>query len=109
MSKARRTDVWASEMDMIAVVKHVLDNAIRYTREGGRVDLSVGVLEGKALLRTQDNGPGIPLAEREANRPECHRPLPRTPSSDVATQISRCFPRVVQKRFACRTLLSWLE
>lgn len=57
-------EVWASEMDMIAVVRNLIDNAIRYTPEGGRVDLSVGVLEGRAVLRIQDSGPGIPLAER---------------------------------------------
>lgn len=57
-------EVWASELDMIALVKNLVDNAIRYTPEGGRVDLSVGISEGKAELRIQDNGPGIPLAER---------------------------------------------
>lgn len=58
-------DVWASELDMIAVVKNLVDNAIRYTPEGGRVDLSVSISEGKAEMRVQDNGPGIPLAERD--------------------------------------------
>ncbi len=61
---AHDVEVWASEMDMIAVVKNLVDNAIRYTPEGGRIDLSVGVADGKAELRIQDNGPGIPLAER---------------------------------------------
>lgn len=58
-------EVWASELDMIALVKNLVDNAIRYTPEGGRVDLSVGVSQGKAELRIQDNGPGIPLTERD--------------------------------------------
>ncbi|KAH1281793.1 hypothetical protein KXX11_004119, partial [Aspergillus fumigatus] len=57
--------VWASELDMIAVVKNLVDNAIRYTPQGGRVDLSVAVSAGATVLRVQDNGPGIPLAERE--------------------------------------------
>ncbi len=57
-------EVWASELDMIAVVKNLVDNAIRYTPEGGQVDLSVKVSQGKAELHIQDNGPGIPLAER---------------------------------------------
>lgn len=61
----RDAEMWASELDMIAVVKNLVDNAIRYTPEGGRVDLFVGVSEGKAVLRIQDNGPGIPLAERD--------------------------------------------
>lgn len=58
-------EVWASELDIIAVVKNLVDNAIRYTPKGGRVDLSVGVSEGKAELSIQDNGPGVPLAERD--------------------------------------------
>ena len=57
-------EVWASELDMIALVKNLVDNAIRYTPEGGRVDLSVGLSGGKAELRIQDSGPGIPFAER---------------------------------------------
>jgi two-component system OmpR family sensor kinase len=57
--------VWVSELDMIAVAKNLVDNAIRNTPEGGRVDLSVGTADGRAVLRIQDNGPGIPLAERD--------------------------------------------
>ncbi|MBS0308688.1 MAG: two-component sensor histidine kinase, partial [Proteobacteria bacterium] len=57
-------EVWASELDMIALVKNVVDNAIRYTPEGGRVDLSVKILEEKIALCIQDTGPGIPLTER---------------------------------------------
>ncbi len=57
--------VWASELDMIAVVKNLVDNAIRYTPEGGRVDLSVGTSQGRAVLCIKDTGPGIQLSERE--------------------------------------------
>ena len=56
--------VWVNELDLIAVVKNLVDNAIRYTPDGGRVDLSVSAEEGIALLRVQDSGPGIPIAER---------------------------------------------
>ena len=56
--------VWVSEQDVIAVVKNLVDNAIRYTPQGGRVDLSVSLAAGFAVLRVQDTGPGIPLAER---------------------------------------------
>lgn len=56
--------IMVREMDLIAMVKNVVDNAIRYTPEGGKVDLSVGVSQGDVVLRIQDSGPGIPLAER---------------------------------------------
>ncbi len=57
--------VWVSELDMIAVVKNLVDNAIRYTPTGGRVDLSVTMRERCAVLSIQDNGPGIALAEQK--------------------------------------------
>ncbi|WP_019936753.1 ATP-binding protein [Bordetella sp. FB-8] len=62
---AQDAKVLSSELDMIALVRNLVDNAIRYTPEDGRVDLSVCVSEGCALLRVQDTGPGIPEAERE--------------------------------------------
>lgn len=57
--------VWVSESDLAALVKNLVDNAIRYTHAGGRVDLSVTTVEGSVALCIQDNGPGIALAERE--------------------------------------------
>lgn len=57
-------EVWASELDLIALVRNLVDNAIRYSPEGGKVDLSVGTVAGKIELYIQDYGPGIPLAER---------------------------------------------
>lgn len=57
--------VWVSEPDMIAVVRNLVDNAVRYSPEGGRVDLSVGVQEGLVTLLVQDTGPGIAVDERD--------------------------------------------
>lgn len=53
-----------SELDLIAVVKNLVDNAIRYTPDGGKVDLSVSVSEGRATLQIKDSGPGIAVDER---------------------------------------------
>ena len=57
--------VWGGELDMIALVKNLVDNAIRYTPVGGRVDLSVSTVEGRAALCIEDTGPGIAVSERE--------------------------------------------
>lgn len=42
---------------------NLLDNALRYTPAGGRVDVSLTQEAGKVMLRVVDNGPGIPEAE----------------------------------------------
>jgi two-component system OmpR family sensor kinase len=56
--------VLVSELDLIAMVKNLVDNAIRYTPPDGRVDLSVISVGDFTVLKIQDNGPGIALAER---------------------------------------------
>lgn len=42
------------------VILNLLDNAIKFTPEGGRVKISVTAEAGQAILRVQDNGIGIP-------------------------------------------------
>lgn len=44
---------------------NLLDNALRYTPSGGRVDVELREEGGMARLTVSDNGPGIPPAERE--------------------------------------------
>jgi heavy metal sensor kinase len=42
------------------VVVNLLDNAIKYTPEGGEVVLAVNTIDSKAVLEVADNGVGIP-------------------------------------------------
>lgn len=44
---------------------NLLDNAVKYSPPGGVVTLRTGQRNGGAFLEVQDNGPGIPEAERE--------------------------------------------
>ncbi len=39
---------------------NLLDNAVKFTPDGGEVVISLAVEDGCAVLRVQDNGPGIP-------------------------------------------------
>ena len=57
--------VRASATDLTILVKNLIDNAIRYTPEGGRIDLAVGMGPDGAVLHVDDTGPGIPLGERK--------------------------------------------
>jgi two-component system OmpR family sensor kinase len=41
------------------LLNNLVDNALRYTQRGGRVDLLTGMEQGKPFLRVRDNGPGV--------------------------------------------------
>jgi signal transduction histidine kinase len=42
------------------VIVNLIDNAIKYTQEGGKIEISVGREGSTAILEVSDNGPGIP-------------------------------------------------
>ncbi|HEX5364195.1 MAG TPA: sensor histidine kinase N-terminal domain-containing protein, partial [Gallionella sp.] len=47
------------------LISNLLDNAIRYTPVRGKITVTVDVDENGAILKVEDSGPGIPVAERE--------------------------------------------
>ena len=53
------------EAELKILVRNLVDNAIRYTPAGGRVDLAVCASQSDVLIRVSDTGPGIAVAERE--------------------------------------------
>jgi signal transduction histidine kinase len=59
-------EVDADAVRLGQAVNNLLDNALKYTPEGGRVTLSASAESGAAVLTVADNGPGVPQAEREA-------------------------------------------
>ena len=67
--------VRASEIDLTMLMRNLVDNAIRYTPEGGRIDLSVEVGPSGAAFQVQDTGPGIPPEDRERVFDPFHRLL----------------------------------
>ncbi|MBI5330805.1 MAG: two-component sensor histidine kinase [Betaproteobacteria bacterium] len=47
-----------------AMLTNLVDNALRYTPAGGRVDVEVQADAEDVLILVKDNGPGIPVSER---------------------------------------------
>jgi two-component system sensor histidine kinase TctE len=47
------------------LASNLVDNALAYTQPGGSVTVRTGVRSGESVFEVEDNGPGIPEAERE--------------------------------------------
>ncbi|MBA3552492.1 MAG: HAMP domain-containing protein [Actinobacteria bacterium] len=57
--------VWASPADLGHVVDNLVENAIRYCPDGTEITVEAGSQDGVPRLVVSDDGPGIPLEDRE--------------------------------------------
>ncbi|NJN45778.1 MAG: HAMP domain-containing protein [Candidatus Competibacteraceae bacterium] len=46
-------------------LSNLLDNAVKYTPDGGRIELRVERIDGRATVTVADSGPGIPFDQRD--------------------------------------------
>jgi signal transduction histidine kinase len=51
---------------LFEAVANLVDNAVKFTPAGGRVELALLRRDGETVIRVSDTGPGIPEAERGA-------------------------------------------
>ena len=58
-------ELMADETDLTILVKNLIDNAIRYTPDEGKVDLSTKWAANHVQLIVKDSGPGIPTEYRK--------------------------------------------
>ena len=47
------------------ILMNLIGNAIKFTPEGGKIQLSAVVVDGAVRVEVRDSGPGIPLAEQQ--------------------------------------------
>ena len=98
--------VRASELDLTALVKNLVDNAIRYTPRGGKVDLSVRRTPTHVLLRVVDNGPGIAPDERA----RVFDPFYRTLGSDqVGSGLGLSIVKTIAERIGADVRLEFAD
>ena len=74
LAEARRIELRLERLESVAVrgdatalhalARNLVDNAIRYAPAGGAVRLAAFAEDGSAFLVVEDDGPGIPPAER---------------------------------------------
>lgn len=62
-SNVEQATVHGSSKDLSLLVGNLLDNAVRYTPPGGRVDVEVEVKEEGVFLEVRDTGIGIPARD----------------------------------------------
>ena len=76
LAETRRIDLGVNRADEPTLVKgdadalrillaNLVGNALRFTPDGGRVDVACGIEGERAFLEVADSGPGIPADERD--------------------------------------------
>jgi two-component system OmpR family sensor kinase/two-component system sensor histidine kinase QseC len=51
--------------EVSALARNLIDNAVRYSPDGGRVEVRVEAIDGAPVLQVDDDGPGIPPEDRD--------------------------------------------
>jgi two-component system, OmpR family, sensor histidine kinase QseC len=72
---AEPATVLGDELTIDALLRNLLDNAMRYTPPGGEIAISVGRDGDRAQLVIEDSGPGIPEEARQRVFNRFHREL----------------------------------
>ena len=57
--------VWGDAQHLRILLNNLVDNALRYSMRGGKVDVALRAAAASLVLEVADSGPGITLAERE--------------------------------------------
>ena len=65
VQRADAAEVEGQPDALMILLRNLVDNAIKYTPQGGTVDVSVVAENGGVRVTVEDSGPGIPPAERE--------------------------------------------
>ncbi|MCY1205835.1 Adaptive-response sensory-kinase SasA [compost metagenome] len=98
-AQARRIDIGVAQSDAGATVsgqpealrmllRNLIDNAVKYTPEGGRVDIGLVKRADAVELRVDDSGPGLPEAERARVLDRFYRSgEPQAPGSGLGLAI----------------------
>ena len=55
----------ADATKMHDALRNLMENAVNYSPEGGRIELGARVADGRVLLTVADHGPGVPEADLE--------------------------------------------
>lgn len=84
-------DVWVDPVQLDQVLTNLLENAGRHAPAGSEIQVSVLWMHGAVQVRVADEGPGIPLDERDRVFEAFYRgsSIPETPGSGLGLAIAK--------------------
>lgn len=98
--------LWIDEFDLISMIKNLVDNAIRYTPENGKIDLYVRETNTTISLYIQDTGPGIKLEERLRIFDPFYRVLG---NDQIGSGIGLSIVKAISDRLGAQITLEFLD
>lgn len=63
VKQVAQVEILASSQQLNSIIFNILDNAIKYTPDHGKIDVSMGHEQGWGWLKIEDSGPGVPEAD----------------------------------------------
>lgn len=106
VESAQDVQVVFNEIDLFTLVKNLVDNAIRYTPHGGRIDLSVVLTQGWVQLQVKDSGPGITLEEQARVFDPFYRSLG---TDESGSGLGLSIVKAIIDRTGARIQLGWSD
>jgi two-component system, OmpR family, sensor kinase len=114
-AERRGIDLGADAMGVLSVagnaaqleimLSNLVENALRYTRRGGVVDVIAAQVEGLPTLRVVDDGPGIALAERERVFDRFYRSPEAVASEESGSGLGLAIVRSIAEKHGAVVLL----
>lgn len=98
--------VVVDETALHTILKNLVDNAIRYTKPGGRIDLAWTLEEHSVVFSVTDSGPGIPSAEMERVFDPFYRVLG---TGEVGSGLGLSIVQVVAERIGAVVTLGYAD
>jgi len=85
------------------LLDNLLDNAIRYTPEGGDVEITISRHNARITFRVSDSGPGIPAEERERVFDRFYR---REDSGETGSGLGLAIVKTIVDRYDAKLQLA---
>ncbi|MBL4889022.1 MAG: HAMP domain-containing histidine kinase [Candidatus Lindowbacteria bacterium] len=90
-------DMWCDADALRQILGNLLSNVEKYAAAGGRLDLDIKKIQGQIEITIQDQGPGIPMVEREQIFQAFHRLSDSLTDSGTGTGIGLTISRALAR------------